>query len=66
LSLAVHLPLLGRARDLHPLDYAHVGRTIVKGSVRLNRSFFCAYMRLSNVFRVKTSHNVPMPISNSF
>ena len=44
LSLAVHLPLLGRARDLHPLDYAHVGRTIVKGSVRLNRSFFlCLY-----------------------
>ena len=27
LSLAVRLPLLGRARDLHPLDYAHVGRT---------------------------------------
>ena len=27
LSLAVRLPLLGRVRDLHPLDYAHVGRT---------------------------------------
>ena len=27
LSLAVRLPLLGRARDLHPLDYTHVGRT---------------------------------------
>ena len=27
LSLAVRLPLLGCARDLHPLDYAHVGRT---------------------------------------
>ena len=23
----MRLPLLGRARDLHPLDYAHVGRT---------------------------------------
>ena len=29
LSLAVRLPLLGRARDLHPLDYAHVGRTTI-------------------------------------
>ena len=27
LALAVRLPLLGCARDLHPLDYAHVGRT---------------------------------------
>ncbi|MBR2206856.1 MAG: hypothetical protein IJ898_11040, partial [Prevotella sp.] len=31
LSLAVRLPLLGRARDLHPLDYAHVGRTKKRG-----------------------------------
>ncbi|WP_218049254.1 hypothetical protein, partial [Bacteroides acidifaciens] len=30
LSLAVRLPLLGRVRDLHPLDYAHVGRTYKK------------------------------------
>jgi len=39
----VRLPLLGRARDLHPLDYAHVGRT-TKGDRRPNRtsaSFFC-------------------------
>ena len=34
LSLAVRLPLLGRARDLHPLDYAHVGRTS-KGATAL-------------------------------
>ena len=32
LSLAVRLPLLGRARDLHPLDYAHVGRTTPKAT----------------------------------
>jgi len=31
LSLAVCLPLLGRTRDLHPLDYAHVGRTTKRG-----------------------------------
>ena len=34
LSLAVRLPLLGRARDLQPLDYAHVGRTS-KGATAL-------------------------------
>ena len=27
LSLAVRLPLSGRAQDLHQLDYAHFGRT---------------------------------------
>ena len=27
LSLTVRLPLSGRVGDLHPLDYAHVGRT---------------------------------------
>ena len=30
LTLAVRLPLLGRARDFHPLDYAHVGRTRIE------------------------------------
>ena len=38
LSLAVRLPLLGRARALHPLDYAHVGRT-KKGPAQTDRSF---------------------------
>ena len=27
LSLAVHFPLVGRVRDLHPLECAHAGRT---------------------------------------
>ncbi|MCR5821004.1 MAG: hypothetical protein K6F94_08695, partial [Bacteroidaceae bacterium] len=37
LSLAVRLPLLGRARDLHPLDYAHVGRTRITPNRRASR-----------------------------
>ena len=32
LSLAMCFPLLGRTRDMHPLDYAHVGRTTSKSA----------------------------------
>ena len=41
LSLAVRLPLLGCARDLHPLDYAHVGRTKQRKQEKTNIVFFC-------------------------
>ncbi|MCR5819966.1 MAG: hypothetical protein K6F94_03320, partial [Bacteroidaceae bacterium] len=45
LSLAVRLPLLGRARDLHPLDYAHVGRTRYRSPPILEGSFvFGSYL----------------------
>ena len=36
---AVRLPLLGRIRDLHPLDYAHVGRTTVQATPKTGFAF---------------------------
>ena len=37
LHRTMRFPLSGRARDLHPLDYAHVGRT--KKNSRANEEF---------------------------
>ena len=39
LPVAGHFPLLGRVRDLHPLEYVHAGRT-KKGVVFLKHSPF--------------------------
>ena len=49
LSLAVRLPLLGRARDLHPLDYAHVGRTKkrLRNHVWFPQAFFIVSIYIS-------------------
>ena len=33
LPLAMYLPLHGRTRDLHPLEFAHAGRTKIPPSV---------------------------------
>jgi hypothetical protein len=50
LSLAVHLPLLGRTRDLHPLDYAHVGRTKKKRNLYDSASVVLELMKISGQF----------------
>ena len=53
LSLAVAFPLSGRLGDLHPLEYAHAGRTIKKSSeciILRTFSFFyslkCTFLRI--------------------
>ena len=44
LSLAVAFPLSGRLRDLHPLEYAHAGRTSNSRPETLDGYLFYTYL----------------------
>ena len=47
LPLAVRLPLLSCVRDLHPLDYAHVGRTRgIPANFRVGRDSFFIFKKI--------------------
>ena len=64
LPRTMRFPLSGRARDFHPLDYDHVGRTI-KGPVRLGRSLFSFKKKASDDFSTKTSQNIRYFLTSS-
>ena len=55
----MRFPLSGRARDFHPLDYAHVGRTNMKSISEIEMDFFvvCSARALSNGCKSRVSLN---------